>query len=788
MPVKYPNPCLIKIPRTFLQNYLGMSRNTISSCITHMCDTHVLKKRSNSSAMIFDAAYVMGVVSMINSADDDKVSQIADLFIAGDVDGLVKMGLKKVPNFNLPPVGAVDFEETAQILGKIDEEPKVMLCSGETAQILCNSDQSAQFLGNNNEDAQNLGISDENAQYLGKNIESAQILCNSGQNAQNLGNNSENAQILNIDNESAQFLGKNIETAQNMCSSDNIAQILTPQEIEIAQILGILYQKCTNFDTGEVVLSLGGGSIDQIRVFDPNFGQNQDKKLHKFWATDAQILTKVAQILTKVAQILGTVNNINNKIKEINQSYSEIEVENRLLKNHINVLFEKNQNPQVEASASINFDNLFPELRNSKREGDRYEEAIEEENEYVSAYNLIGEWVDCTVKEKNEFTQAKLNDPNCQLVYRTIKNELEEGQQLSGKEFHELVQAVVDEIIVIECSDPETGEYVEKTFESFVKGLGEYQDLSPEEQEEHYEMFKTLEIRRFCKKEYQKMFPHFQWEGRTVFAYFSPRTIKSDEERIEEFEALHSQFDHTFSEEEIALENFEKHDVLVKRFNERFPEDEEFLVADMVEAMRTDMIDIGLFSISGYEYDSYSILNGFGGMIRLEYDIDGRFAKRLKWKSFYDLKKEAETERLEKEFESLKSNANVVRSDNFDYGRLLDGFKRPRVKLTPEGLIPANPALVEAFKYLQFFDGKVLELWEIEQIGNYLLKGYNHLGTGISNFHNISCCLDCDWAADKFTVKNIGPQTVTEPATNGNEEADTYIPLPREKRRTTSRR
>ena len=116
MPIKYPNPCLIKIPRTFLQNYLGMSRNTISSCITHMCDTHVLKKRSNSSAMIFDAAYVMGVVSMINSADDDKVSQIADLFIAGDVNGLVKMGLKKVPNFNLPPVGAVDFEENAQIL------------------------------------------------------------------------------------------------------------------------------------------------------------------------------------------------------------------------------------------------------------------------------------------------------------------------------------------------------------------------------------------------------------------------------------------------------------------------------------------------------------------------------------------------------------------------------------------------------------------------------------------------------------------------------------------------
>ena len=111
-------------------------------------------------------------------------------------------------------VGAVDFEENAQILGKIDEEPKVMLCSGE------------------------------NAQYLGKNIETAQILCN----------------------------------------SDDIAQILTPQEIEIAQILGILYQKCTNFDTGEVVLSLGGGSIDQIRVFDPNFGQNQDKKLHKFWA------------------------------------------------------------------------------------------------------------------------------------------------------------------------------------------------------------------------------------------------------------------------------------------------------------------------------------------------------------------------------------------------------------------------------------------------------------------------------------------------------------------------
>ncbi len=83
---------------------------------------------------------------------------------------------------------------------------------------------------------------------------------------------------------------------------------------------------------------------------------------------------------------MGTVNNINNKIKEINQSYSEIEVENRLLKNHIHVLFEKNQNTQVEASASINFDNLFPELRNSKSEGSHCEEVKEEENEYVSAY------------------------------------------------------------------------------------------------------------------------------------------------------------------------------------------------------------------------------------------------------------------------------------------------------------------------------------------------------------------------------------------------------------------
>lgn len=684
-----------------------------------MCDIHVLKRQGNSPKMVFDAAYVLGVLSMINTATDDDVVQIADLFTTGDINGLKKLGLKKIPNFDLPSTGSMYSDELSQILGQSDS----------------------------------------------------------------------NSQILGEDGELSQFLGnKDSSTSQILGNLGNTENSLGSKEAELSQFLGKLFCEFPKFGKGEWVISFDNWKVNKISIFNAEAPQNDQKDFPIFGKSCPNFWDEISQFLEKVSQNLGTVNNINKQIKEINQSYDEIEIENRLLKNHINVLLEKNQNSQVEASASITSDHLFPELRNSKREENHYEEVKEEENEYTSAYNLIGEWVDCTVKEKNELTQAKLNDPNCQLIYRTIKNELEEGQQLSGKEFHELVQTIVDEILVMECSDPETGEYVEKTFESFVKGLGEYQDLSPEEQEEYYEMFKTLEIRRFCKKEYQKMFPHFQWEGRTVFAYFSPRTIKSDEERIEEFEALHSQFDHTFSEEEIALENFEKHDVLVKRFNERFPEDKEFLVADMVEAMRTDMIDIGLFSISGYEYDSYSILNGFGGMIRLEYDIDGRFAKRLKWKSFYDLQMEAETERSKRELESLKSNANVVRSDNFDYGRLLDGFKRPRIKLTPEGLIPANPALVEAFKYLQFCDGKELEYWELEQICNCLLKSYNHLGTGISNFHNISCCLDCDWAADKFTVKNIGSQPITESVTNDNEGADTYVPLPREKRKTVRRR
>lgn len=115
-PAKYPNPCKMKVPRTFLQKYLGQSPNTLRASIAHMCEIHVLKEQLNSSSMILDIPYVLGVISIINNAVDDDVLEIQDLFLAGDKDGLKAYGFRPATNFNPPPVSSLDDPEKAQKL------------------------------------------------------------------------------------------------------------------------------------------------------------------------------------------------------------------------------------------------------------------------------------------------------------------------------------------------------------------------------------------------------------------------------------------------------------------------------------------------------------------------------------------------------------------------------------------------------------------------------------------------------------------------------------------------
>ena len=130
----------------------------------------------------------------------------------------------------------------------------------------------------------------------------------------------------------------------------------------------------------------------------------------------------------------------------------------------------------------------------------------------------------------------------------------------------------------------------------------------------------------------------------------------------------------------------------------------------------------------------------------------------------------------------------MVYSDELDYSELLEKFKPARIKLTPEGKLPAQPSLSEAFKFLGFTDGKVLEEWEMNQICDALLKKYNRTGSGVGNFSNILSVSEYNTYNNRYTLKGVTPENVAKNDTDDNEEEKPYIPLPREKRRTTSRR
>lgn len=105
---KYPDPCLMNIPRVYLEGYLGLSRSTIKNCIAHMIAVGVITKKRNSESYVFNAGYILGVIAMVNSEPEDKISDIEALFSAGDKNGLIRMGLIELSDFDIPTVSALE--------------------------------------------------------------------------------------------------------------------------------------------------------------------------------------------------------------------------------------------------------------------------------------------------------------------------------------------------------------------------------------------------------------------------------------------------------------------------------------------------------------------------------------------------------------------------------------------------------------------------------------------------------------------------------------------------------
>lgn len=409
------------------------------------------------------------------------------------------------------------------------------------------------------------------------------------------------------------------------------AQILTilesglPENVQILSILAVL----TPDDwTGELAFSFENGEIDVIGTKSSIF----DEKGVNFCASNRQFLSFYRQFLSTV------YNRYNIDIIKYNTEFDKSDEENQSLRNQINVLLEKNQNNQGEAYASS------CSLKNSNVWIEENEEGnvTEDDNKLQMGYSVLGEFDWYTKRELEQFAQEKLKDPVINTVYRLIKDKFEDGSQITGKEFIEYLKEVLDELFVTEVPHPETGELVEASIDTIVGEDWDEERLTDDEKERYEEIFKLIELKRFCQYEHQRIFPYFQHEGRTVFVNYTERPYQSPEERYEEFQRLHSLYEHSFTDEQIELMDFEKHEILVERFNEQFPENEKHMVNDMVRAMQDNMVDIGLFKIGNYEYNSYSVLNGFDGMIRIRYSEDCLTGIRMPFKTIYEQQEEIE--------------------------------------------------------------------------------------------------------------------------------------------------
>lgn len=574
-----------------------------------------------------------------------------------------------------------------------------------------------------------------------------------------------------------------VNSLQNTTTSPNFGGLPTQKLVTSAE----LRKNCVVFNSmeeivpknweGEINLKFSAGELVDLSVFDPrktiknyaNFGD----LVRKIWLDGTQ------NLVTYYAKFAYIILYINNKeIKRNNTDFASLEIENTNLREQINVLLKKNQNT---SSGEPEDSNVFFEVGSSYSNKKTLQDEVDQiVGKIRNSFNMIGEFVPCTESEISGYDKAKLQDRTVQDVIRSVNDKFIDGSQVNAKTFFDFLKELVDESFVVELGIPEDGSFDEYSVDDFA-----YADLSDDmmtkaEREQAIAVKSLYELKRFCLKEYKQLFPFFKWEGMNIQVYYHQCEEKSLVERQREFRELHQNTFHKFSDNDISLDDYDKKFKVIEAFNDRFPENQVFTYSDITEGLQYLMIDIGLFSSMGIEYNSYNILDGFHGSIKIVCDHYGGTAYRLPQKTLAEERKELTIERSKTTQKSLRKTEGVIRSDSLDYGELLLSFRPPRVKLSDENIIPANPALLAAFKHLGFKNGHILEEWELNQICESIIKKYNQRGHGLSAFSNTIICVAMIGNGFRYELKGLTENLVETPVEA--EEPKPYIRRQRTRR------
>lgn len=522
---------------------------------------------------------------------------------------------------------------------------------------------------------------------------------------------------------------------------------------------------------GEVKMTFLAGDIIGLSVHDP---LNSIKSLPNFGNLLLKICESGTQNLvnyySKFGNIILYINN--NKIRINNTDFSEIEKENVELKKQIAVLLEKNQNTiggsedPIEvlkannSSSDINIPDQIGNIKNS--------------------FNLVGEWVPCTEKEISEYTHTKLNDRTVQDIIKSVKDKFIDGSQVKAKTFFDFFKDLVNESFTIELDNPDD----EYEIEDYANADLEDEAMTEDERKQAISVKSILELKRFCLKEYYSLFPFFKWEGVNVHVYYQESHTATLEDRMKAFEYLRSRIDSQFTEADLALDDYEKGIKVIDMFNNNFPENITFAYSDMVDYLQYLMIEIGLFSYMGIEYNSYDILDAFRSSIKVLINHTDETATRINLKATT-----AKTDPNEYTSTTTKTNLKETASKCLvdyleNYSDLLIGFKPPRTKISEDRIIPSHPALTSAFQYLGFSNGKLLEEWEVSQICDSVIQKYNIQGHGLSMFSNTVSCLVFDDTTKKYEVRGLPNNTPKQEQETDIEtdEPQVYVRRPRTRR------
>lgn len=580
-----------------------------------------------------------------------------------------------------------------------------------------------------------------------------------GTDSQNLGNSLQNTTTFTKNGDkSSQNLGT-LEDFHKICETFELMSDEFPKNWE-----------------GEVILKFSAGNIVNFSVFDP---QNSIQKFPKFVKLLPKICESGTQNLgnwySKFVNIILYIDN--NKIKRNYTDFDSLEEENKILREQINVLLKKNQNSSTgESEDSNEFFEVGFSSSNKKTLQDEVDEIV---GKIRNSFNMIGEWVPCTEREISEYDKAKLQDRTVQDVIRSVKDKFIDGSQVNAKTFFDYLKELTEESFSVELDEPEDGSFDNYSIDDFALADLSDDTMTDAEREQAISVKSIYELKRFCMKEYKQLFPFFKWEGMNIQVYYHQCEEKTLIERQREFKELHERVSHQFSKEDIALDDYDKKFKVIDAFNDRFPENQTFPYSTMVEGLQDLMIDINLFSSMDIEYNSYNILDGFHGSIKVVYDHLEDTAHRLPQKTIGEEREALARERSKNTLESLKSAANSVKSDDIDYGDLLLGYRPPRVKISEEKIIPANPALLAAFKHLGFKNGHVLEEWELNQICDAVIKKYNQRGHGLSAFSNTVTCVTMIGNGHRYELRGLSEPIVEDPV---EEEPRPYVRRQRARR------